>query len=149
VVRIEDGILIDRPVEKVWKFVSDPSNNPKWFQGTCEIRPTSEGPMAVGTTFEARIQVGGISQAIGARCTVLNQNQEITWELTSGATKRSTDTWRMEAMDDKATRLTRVFDLRVSGLWRLIEPIVVRGTKRAHAAEIINVKRILEGETPA
>lgn len=148
-VRITDSTIIDCPVEEVWRFMSDPSNNPKWYQGTMEVRQTSEGPIAVGTTLEAVVHYRGSSLVFGARCTVLNQNKEITWEFTSGRTKGSKDIWRMEPIDEKSTRLTRVFDLRVSGSWRLIQPIIARGTKRAHEAEIHNVKRILEDKPQA
>jgi uncharacterized protein YndB with AHSA1/START domain len=145
-VRIQDSTTIDRPVEEVWRFVSDPSNDPKWYQGTMEVRQISEGPIAVGTTFEAVIQFRGRSLVAGARCIILNPNKEVTWEFTSGLMKRSTDSWRMEPMDEKSTRLTRVFDMRVNGFWRMIQPIFARGTKRAHEAEISKVKRIVEGE---
>jgi hypothetical protein len=55
----------------------------------------------------------------------------------------------MEPIDEQSAQLTRVFDERVSGSWRLIQPIVAWGTKRAHEAEIQKVKRILEGEPQA
>jgi hypothetical protein len=145
-VKITDSTIIDCPVEEVWSFVSDPGNDPKWYQGTVEVRQKSEGPTAVGTTFEAVIQFGGRSLVAGARCIVLKPNKEVMWKFTSGLMKRSTDSWRMEPIDEKSTRLTRVFDMRVSGFWRLIQPIVASGTKRAHAAEIHKVKRFLEGE---
>jgi hypothetical protein len=148
-VKITDSTIIDRPVEEVWSFVSDPGNDPKWYQGTMEVRQVPEGPTAVGTTFEAVLQFRGRSLLAGARCIVLNPNKEVTWKFTSGLMNRSTDSWRMEPIDETSTRLTRVFDMRVSGFWRLIQPIVVRGTKRAHEAEILNVKRILEGESQA
>jgi carbon monoxide dehydrogenase subunit G len=146
-VRIQDITIIDRPLEEVWRFVSDPSNDPKWYQGTMKVRQIPEGSTVVGTTFEAVIQFRGRSLEAGVRCIVLNPNKEVTWKFTSGLMKRSTDSWRMEPIDEKSTRLTRVFDMRVSGFWRLIQPIVVRGTKSAHEAEIHNVKRILEGES--
>jgi uncharacterized protein YndB with AHSA1/START domain len=145
-VKIIDSTIIDRPAEEVWRFVSDPGNTPQWYQGTAEVRQKSEGPTKVGTTFEAVIQFRGLSPVTGARCLVLNPNKEVTWEFTSGLMKRSTDCWRMEPIGEKSSRLTRVFDMRVSGLWRLIQPIIARGTKRAHEAEIHNFKRILEGE---
>jgi hypothetical protein len=148
-VRITDRTIIDSPVEEVWRFVSDPGNDPKWYQGTMQVRQISEVPTAVGTTFEAVLQFRGRSLVAGARCIVLNTNKEVTWEFTSGLMKRSTDSWRMEPMDEKSTRLTRVFDMRVNGFWRMIQPIVARGTKRAHEAEIHKVKRIVEGKTQA
>lgn len=61
-------------------------------------------------------------------------------------TKGSKDSWRLEPIDETSTRVTRVFDLHVSGPWRVIQPIVARGTKQAHEAEIHHVKHILEGK---
>jgi ribosome-associated toxin RatA of RatAB toxin-antitoxin module len=147
--RITESTIIDRPVEEVWRFVSDVSNTPKWYQGTLEVRQQSEGPLAVGTTFEADVHYRGHSLVFGTRCTVLNQNHEVTREFTSGPTKGSKDSWRIEPIDETSTRVTRVFDLSVSGSWRVIQPIIARGTKRAHAAEIHNLKRILEGASQA
>jgi hypothetical protein len=76
-VRITDSTIIDCPVEEVWRFMSDPSNTPKWYQGTLEVRQTSEGSIAVGTTFEAVVHFRGRSLVFGARCLVLNQNAEL------------------------------------------------------------------------
>ena len=90
-VKIIDSIIIDCPVEEVWRFVSDPGNDPKWYQGSMEVRQISEGPTAVGTTLEAVIQFRGRSLLAGARCIVLNTNKEVTWKSTSGLMKRSTD----------------------------------------------------------
>jgi len=138
-VTITESTSIDRPVEEVWRFVSDPGNTPKWYQGT----------LAVGTMFAAAVRYRGRSLVFGARCTAVDPNNEVTWGFTSGPTKGSKDTWRMEPNDETSTRLTRIFELRVSGAWRVIQPMIARGTKRAHEAEIHNVKRILEGEPQA
>lgn len=144
-VRITDSTSIDCPVEEVWRFVSDPGNTPRWYQGTLEVSQRSDGPLAVGTTFAAVAHYRGRSLMFGVRCIALHQNNEVTWEFTSGLTKGSTDSWQMEPINETSTRVTRVFDLRVSGLWRVIQPVIARGTKRAHAAEMQNVKRLLEG----
>jgi len=149
-VTIKDTIVVERPVEAVWRFVSDPNYTPRWFEGACVIRRAPEGSLAIGATFEVAVQAGGVSQVIGARCTVLDQNRTVAWQFTSGPTEHSTDTWCTEAVGESLTRLTRAFDLRVSGVWTLLQPIIVQGTRKAHAAEIKNVKRILESrESPS
>jgi uncharacterized protein YndB with AHSA1/START domain len=35
---------IDRPVEEVFAFVSDPTNDPQWHETVLEVTPISEGP---------------------------------------------------------------------------------------------------------
>lgn len=156
-VRIEDSAVIARPVEEVWGFISEPGNNPQWYSaelrkmlsqgasGTPEARKTPAGPTAVGTTYETVIRTFGRFGVLSARCTALDPNKALTWEFTAGPTKGSTDNWRMEPIDEKSTRLTRIFDLSASGFLRLIQPIIAQGTRKSHEEEMNNIKRILEG----
>lgn len=147
-VRIEDSAVIRCPVEQVWRFLADPMNSPQWYAGEMAVRRTSGGPISVGTTLEAAVQVGGRSLVLGTRVAALDPNREVVLEFTSGPTRGSTDRWRMQAVDDKSTRLTRTFDLRTAGAWRLIQPIIARGARRSHKAEILTIQRILEGQGP-
>ena len=49
--RFETSVTIDRPVEEVWKFITDLSNMPKW-SNILESKQTSPGPMGVGTMIQ-------------------------------------------------------------------------------------------------
>ncbi|MBF8283384.1 MAG: hypothetical protein HW378_2299 [Anaerolineales bacterium] len=42
-VKLEQSIMINRPVEEVWKFMSNWENGPKWDCGVVEARQISEG----------------------------------------------------------------------------------------------------------
>ena len=48
-VKVEFSKMINRPVEEVFTFVTDPANNARWQDGLVESRVTSSGPMGVGT----------------------------------------------------------------------------------------------------
>ena len=43
--KIEMSIVINRPVEEVFAFLSDFENNPKWQATSVEARKISEGPV--------------------------------------------------------------------------------------------------------
>lgn len=47
----ERSIFIKRPVEQVFRFVSDPVNDLKWHPPVVEATRTSEGSNALGSTF--------------------------------------------------------------------------------------------------
>jgi uncharacterized membrane protein len=51
VLEFENTILIDRPVEEVFTFLSDFENIPKWNYYVLEVRQLSESPIGVGTTY--------------------------------------------------------------------------------------------------
>jgi uncharacterized membrane protein len=59
VIKGEGDITLDRPIEMVWKFMTDFENYPTWHKGIFEAKKTSEGPTGVGTTVEAVAELLG------------------------------------------------------------------------------------------
>ena len=47
----EKTVLIARPIEEVFGFLSDLENVPKWNYAIVQTRKVSEGPVGVGTTY--------------------------------------------------------------------------------------------------
>ena len=48
-VDIKGTVEINRPVEAVWEYLADPSNNVNWEDGVEEMSLTSDGPIGVGS----------------------------------------------------------------------------------------------------
>ena len=46
---IKGSVDVQRPVEEVFAYLTDPSNNLKWEKGVLEMELTSEGPVGVGS----------------------------------------------------------------------------------------------------
>jgi hypothetical protein len=51
VLEFENTILIDRPLDEVFAFLSDFENIPKWNYYVLEVRQLSESPIGIGTTY--------------------------------------------------------------------------------------------------
>ena len=47
-------MMINRPIEEVWKFISNIDNMGKWVKGITEILRTSEGEFGAGSTFQSK-----------------------------------------------------------------------------------------------
>lgn len=143
---IEDTAVIGSPANRIWAFISDPGNSPRWYDGKVEVTHTSTGPLAVGMTHESVVRFRGRPVALGVRCAALRTGEELVWEYITGPTRGSHDRWRVDDLDGHSTRLTRSFELRTSGAWKIIQPLIARGARRAHRNEMATIKRILEGE---
>jgi uncharacterized protein YndB with AHSA1/START domain len=52
--RFEATTVIDRPVEEVFDFLADGTNDPKFSPRVLEIAKTTDGPVGVGTRFATR-----------------------------------------------------------------------------------------------
>ncbi len=138
-VEIEAGTMIDRPVEEVWKFMTDFTNFPKWNPRILEMRQTSAGPQGVGTTIHSTHPRG---RALDEQVIEYEPNRRFVLEAASGPLKGTRVTFRVATFEGK-TRLTRTINLKLGGFYRLLEPIAVRNTKR-EMRTIDNVKLILE-----
>jgi uncharacterized membrane protein len=53
------GILIDRPVENVFAFISNPMNLPKWQSMVAKVEPAFSGPVGIGSKYKIQSEVMG------------------------------------------------------------------------------------------
>ncbi len=142
--RIEASVVINRPVEEVFEFVTNPKNDLLWQPGVLESEQTSEGPMGVGTTLRSVSQfmgrrMEGIGEVIGYKA-----NKKITYKEASGPTSGELSL-TFEPVEG-GTRVTLVGEWEPRGFFRLPDPIVVRMTQRDVEGSLANLKDILEAE---
>ena len=142
-VKIEESVIIDRPVEEVWKFITDLSKFPKWDNEVLEVRQTSTGPLGLGSTVEVRQKMRNMT--LPQRCIEYEPNRNFSFAVTSGPGKGSTVTFSVEIIEGK-TKFTKVDDLKFSGFYKLVGPFITPSMRREVVAANGNLKRILESE---
>ncbi len=49
--KFENSVDINQPVERVFEFVTDPRNNPKWQTDILELEMTSENHFGLGASY--------------------------------------------------------------------------------------------------
>ena len=144
--KIEASIVVDRPAETVWKFMFDPSNAPKYDPDIISAKQTSDGPVAVGTTFEANRKKEG---KVSFRTVEYDPGRKLTWVVTSPRVMEgSKESIILEDIGGK-TKVTNAWDLRLGGFYRLVGPFVARSMRKTAGAQANNIKRILETEAPS
>ena len=139
--KIESNTIVNSPVEAVWGFVSDLGKLTKWHPGVIEVK--WQKPLGPGSTFELTAQRLGRRTAI---CTITEYeiNRGIGWE-TNLMSNRLRVTYSMEQIEGNKTRLNTTLDLKIGGLMKLIQPFIVRRARKLREAQILNLKRMLEG----
>jgi uncharacterized protein YndB with AHSA1/START domain len=68
-VKVETGVVINQPIEKVFEFVTTPEDDTKWYVGLESRDHTPGEPAGVGSTSQSKIRFLGIPV-------------EVTWEVT-------------------------------------------------------------------
>ena len=140
------GVVIDRPVEDVWNYVTDISNMPLWEDSRAVWRQMSEGPIQVGTTIQSSIKALGRTVAFDLRVTEFEPNRIFSVEAVAGRTRGTKVSYLLQPVENGKTRLSRVTDAQFHGIARVLQPFAGPITQRTGDLEARNLKRIMEGE---
>ena len=142
--KVEGTVVINRPIEEVFKFLTTPGSSAQWQGMVLESKKTSEGPVGVGTTGQSA------SQFLGRR-------MESTWEVTEHELNRKTaykstsgpipyeNSATLESVDE-GTKVTLVGEYEVGGFFKLAEPIVARMGQRQADADFAMLKDLVEAQ---
>lgn len=140
--RVEESIQIDRPVEDVFDYVSDPDNQTTIQSNMIEFH--SDGPMEKGTRTEGVTRVAGRKVAWTAEVTEFQRNRRV--ELRSiDAPMEFHLTWTYEPVDE-GCRVT--FEQEIGSLGsffgKLADPVVTKMYARDVRGNLENLKILLE-----
>jgi uncharacterized membrane protein len=142
-ITVEESVVIGRPVEDVFAYVSDQTNGPNWQRGLLEVRRTTDGPIGIGTrhtfvrTFMGRRMEGSNEY------TSWDPNTLVAFKAISGGVGLEASYMVEPAGTDRA-KLTSRLDMWPSGLLRLVEPVMAAGLTRDVKANLAALKRVLE-----
>jgi uncharacterized protein YndB with AHSA1/START domain len=142
--RFKQSIVINRPVEQVFRFVSDLENDPPW-SGTAEMRRTSPGPIGIGTTFQQSDRLLGRRLELTLRVVAYEPNRKITLTTTSKRLSFS-GTRMVEPVGEDATRVTFVGGGRAGGVWMPAEALLAAAGGRRLRTQLGRLKRLLESQ---
>ena len=128
--QVKHSVVIDKPVEQVWNFVTDFQNTPKWDIGVLETRQTSEGPAGLGTTFQNSGPFLGQNAVREYRVTEYEHNKKVTVKLITPARFiQQAEVSYTFAPAKNGTELTFMGGIEFSGFFKLIQPILLRARK--------------------
>ena len=143
-IRIDNSVVINRPVDQVFEFVANIENLPEWAGPVLEAKQTSVGPASVGTT---QSQVGkflGQRLEISLEVTEHEPNKKISAKSTSGPFPIEVHYTFEPVAEGTRMKMGRHVDPR--GFFKLAEPIIARMLKRQAETDISNLKDLLEAQ---
>jgi uncharacterized protein YndB with AHSA1/START domain len=142
-VSVEAHAVIARPVEEVFAFASEQTNEPTWHTDILEVRPASgaSGAGGLGSRWLVTVAFMGRNE-YEVEVTGLEPNRLVEFTTRSGPL-RPTTTYRFDPADG-GTLFRRHVDIPVQGRFRLMKPVVARVARRRNARFVENLKRLLE-----
>jgi uncharacterized protein YndB with AHSA1/START domain len=142
--RIETSVVINRPIEEVFAYATNPENDKLWQSGVVESGLVGEGPLGVGVqTREVRKFLGRRLEGT-AEITEYEPNVKIAIRSTSGPVQY--EVWLTFETVDAGTKLTMVGEADTGGFFKLAEGLVMRQFQKEMQGAFAVLKDILEAQ---
>jgi polyketide cyclase/dehydrase/lipid transport protein len=140
-INVQISIVINRPLEEVFVFLSNLENNLKWRSGMIKAEKISEGPIGVGTTYRMINNFFGRQVEGEAVVTEYELNRKYATMNKSGLPIK---TQRVFEPIEGGTRVTFSVETEVGAFFKLVEPLMARIGKRRLEADALMVKEVIE-----
>jgi hypothetical protein len=142
-IEVQFNLTINRPAMEIWNFMFDLKNVPKWDPGVAEARLINEGPLE---RIGARIQTLG--QGNVDRGTVEVEEYEIGRKVVLEFVKSQKSRFRRAKLTytfeqkGEQTILTRLVEVELSGLSKLLQPLVTSRIQKDSDQEAAMIKTL-------
>ncbi len=134
---------IDRPVDEVAAYVTDPTNAPEWYVNIKSIEWKTQPPVAVGSKMDFVAQFLGRTIAYTYEIVELVPGERLVMRTAQGPFPMET-TYTWSPATDGATKMTLRNRGEPSGFGNIAAPLMARAMKRANRKDLANLKRLLE-----
>ena len=141
--------VVDRPIDEVFAFLADGSNDPKFSPRVQEIRKTTDGPVGVGTVFESTVKDAGMKSSRTFELTEFEPPTKIRWtERSKNAITVPTGGYDLEKVGDDQTKVTIRNTFEAHGFGKLIVGLAHRAAVKDAPEFAARIKAAVEAEGP-
>jgi carbon monoxide dehydrogenase subunit G len=145
--RINESVVINRPPDEVWAFLTDLFNSPRVRPGALALRRTSPGPLGKGSVLQGRMTILGFETRFAMTVTEFDPPCSAVVTLAARPGRGAIRT-TLEPTPE-GTRVDRTTDFELNPALRLMSPIFGLLLRRQDRAAARNWKRLIEGTPPS
>jgi uncharacterized protein YndB with AHSA1/START domain len=140
-IRHQIDLQIDRPVEEVFAFVTNSDNHAKWDPLSVEMRQQEDGTWRKGMKFREIRKLNGRNTEIFSQVAIFEPNQRMEIQSLTGPDFHGT--WVFEP-SGQGTHLWYQAEMKMTGVGRLLEPLIAKSFKQQLETNFANLKRVIE-----
>jgi len=142
-IKVEESIVINRPVSDVFLFVSNFENLPQWESNFQKVKLLSATPTDVGTTYQCQLKLPGQTASSKFEITEFEVNKKIAFEAEPAGPAKPNGSFRFETVPG-GTKVTLLPRPEFRGFFKLLEPMMAGYVRKQNQAHLSTLKRILE-----
>ncbi len=141
-ISFELSTLINRPLDAVSGFVSNPLNVPRWQPAMREIKALTPGPAAVGSQYQVRNEMMGQKIEGVMQITTLDPGKKFALRMQNGPVNVEI-TFTFKSLGN-GTKLTLSAQGEPGGVFKLAEGVLVNQLKSQMEQNLARLKKELE-----
>ena len=142
--KLDEARSIDRPAAEVWDVLVDFPNVPLWEDGVLEVRQTSDGRPALGTTFVARRVFGGRESMVDCRIIERESGRVATMEIIGGPVRRAAARYLVEPTSESACRVEYSINGELQPRLAWLTPLIPLMGRRLVRSNLARLERLVE-----
>ena len=137
--------VVDRPIDEVFDFLADGTNDPKFSPRVKEIHQTTDGPIGVGTVFQSKVKDAGVTTDRTFELTEFERPTKIRWtERSKNMITVSAGGYDFEALGDAKTKVTISNRFEAHGFGKVIVRPALNAAKKDAPAFAQRIKTAIE-----
>lgn len=140
--QVEVNVIINKPPEEVFAFITNFENNALWQSGVMSAHFTSTGTLRVGSTYVQHSKFLGQQIEFAFEILEYEPGRHIRFKTTSGTFP--VDIVRAVEPADGGTKLSAIITGEPGGIFRLAAPLVHSMMRRQIETDYANLKTLLE-----
>jgi uncharacterized protein YndB with AHSA1/START domain len=146
VIRFETSVRIERPIDDVFAYVSEPENFPRWNSAVQTVRKTSSGQNPVGATYAMTRQLPSGQAENDLEITAYKRPRAFAIRTLSGPTPFA---YRYAfSPSDGGTLVELDAEVELPAAVELVGPLARRAVKRGVDDNFARLKDTLERRSP-
>ncbi|MGP4081726.1 SRPBCC family protein [Pseudalkalibacillus sp. R45] len=143
-IRVVVTKTIEQPPEKVFTYIANFENNPKWQKGIIEAKFTTNEPLQVGSTYDQVAKFLGKRIITTFRVVAYEENEKI--KITSVKSTFPITVTRTVEPFNGATKVTTIVEGDASKVFKITQPIMKKMVEKSVKTDYENLKKQLEGK---
>jgi carbon monoxide dehydrogenase subunit G len=142
--RFEGTAVIERPIDEVFAFLADGTNDPKFSPRVLEIAKSTDGPSGVGTIYRSTVKDAGMKTKREFELTEFEPPTKIRWAELSKNLITATEGGYDLTPEGSGTRVRIHNVLEGHGFGKLIAPLALRQAQKGADDFAAAIKQAVE-----